>query len=241
MTHKTHRGKIGRLSRKLREELNHRLEDNTPGVLDWLNALPEVKAMLAAQFEGSPINAQNLTNWRQGGYLQWLQQQEHRDLVRELAENAKELAADAGGEEVGKHLSVVLVAELAASAREALAGLADPTERCAKQQELLKTLARVRQQDYLAGRLAIERERRARQQLEEQAADAERRQRELEAWPLMEGQRRSAMADLFAMPDFASQAMGMELAESLLRSCPDGATDQGKFKPNPRQFNPIQG
>ncbi len=233
MIHRTHRGKIGRLSRKLREELNHRLEDGAPDVLAWLNALPEVQAMLAAQFGGSPINAQNLSNWRQGGYLEWLQQQEQRDLVRKLAENANELAADAGGVEVGNHLSVVLVAELAASAREALAGLTDPAERCTRLQELLKTLARVRQQDYLAGRLAIERERRARQRLEELAADEDRRKCQEEAWPLIQGLRRSAMTDLFAMPDFTSQALGMEAAESLLRgSCPNGATirDHGKFK-----------
>ncbi len=240
MIHKTHRGKIGRLSRKLREELNHRLEDGTPDVLAWLNALPEAQAMLAAQFESTSINAQNLSNWRQGGYLDWLQQQEQRELVRELAGDAQELGAEAGNVELGNHLSVMLVAELAASAREALAGMTDPVERCARQQELLKMLARVRQQDYLAGRLAIERERRARQRLEEQAVDDERRQCQEEAWPLIQGLRRSAMTDLFAAPDFTSQAIGMQLAESLLR-CPARTGQPSGIKANSREFKPNQG
>jgi hypothetical protein len=43
-------------------------------------------------------------------------------------------------------LSAVLVAELAASARDLLPTLTDPAERCARMQEFPNTLARVRQQ-----------------------------------------------------------------------------------------------
>ena len=90
----THNGKIGRLPRNLRDELNHRLENGeTAGVvLPWLNALPAVQAVLAAEFQASQINEQNLSNWRKGGYQDWLKQQERRRLVRELTENADELA-----------------------------------------------------------------------------------------------------------------------------------------------------
>ena len=84
-----------------------------------------------------------------------------------MTENAEELAADAGGVEISHHLSAVLVAELAASARESLATITDPAERCARMQEFLNTLARVRRQDNLAGQLAIERERRARERAKE--------------------------------------------------------------------------
>jgi hypothetical protein len=38
--------------------------------------LPEVKERLTEKFEGRPINEQNLTNWRQGGYKEWLAHQE---------------------------------------------------------------------------------------------------------------------------------------------------------------------
>ncbi len=34
----------------------------------WLNSLPEVEAILAAQFAGAQIREQNLSEWRKGGY-----------------------------------------------------------------------------------------------------------------------------------------------------------------------------
>src|ERR1019366_1515019 len=153
MTITTHNGKIARLPRIIRDELNHRLDEGEPGgrILEWLNALPAVQAVLA-ESGGGPISPQNLSNWRQGGHQDWLKHQERRNLVRELTENAEELAVDAGGVEMANHLSAVLMAELAASARDALAELADPAERCARMQDFLVTLARVRRQDYLAGR-----------------------------------------------------------------------------------------
>jgi len=76
----TRTGKIARLPRDIREELNRRLQDGEPGkqLLDWLNALPKIKAILAAQFGGRPINKQNLSEWRWGGYLDWEAAEEHR-------------------------------------------------------------------------------------------------------------------------------------------------------------------
>ena len=58
----TRNGKIARLPRALRHELNCRLADNQDGgvTLNWLNALPEVKAVLARDFGGEPIGKQNL-------------------------------------------------------------------------------------------------------------------------------------------------------------------------------------
>ena len=52
--------KIARLPRPLRHELNRRLADNLDGgaILNWLNALPEVKAVLARDFGGEPIGKQ---------------------------------------------------------------------------------------------------------------------------------------------------------------------------------------
>src|ERR1035437_8716347 len=165
MNETTHNGKIARLPRNIRNELNHRLDDGEPGgrILEWLNTLSAVQTLLNAEFGGGRINAQNLSNWRKGGYQDWLKQQERRNLLRELTENAEELATDARGVEIANHLSAVLVAELAASARAALAAITDPAERCVREQEFLLTLVRVRRQDNLAGKLAIERERLARE------------------------------------------------------------------------------
>ena len=56
------KGKIARLPLALRTELNQRLDNNEDGanLLNWLNALPGVPAMLARDFAGEPISKQNL-------------------------------------------------------------------------------------------------------------------------------------------------------------------------------------
>jgi hypothetical protein len=38
----------------------------------WLNALPEVRAIIATEFGGKPIREQSLSEWRKGGYRDWL-------------------------------------------------------------------------------------------------------------------------------------------------------------------------
>jgi len=67
-------GKIARLPRHLREEINRRLDENQSGVkiLAWINAQPEVGQILESQFGGKPINLQNLSNWRREGFTEWL-------------------------------------------------------------------------------------------------------------------------------------------------------------------------
>jgi len=73
-TETIHNGKIGRLPWNLRDELNLRLENGKRSgpIIEWLNALPEAQAVLASGFGGSQMNEQNLTNWRKGGYQNWL-------------------------------------------------------------------------------------------------------------------------------------------------------------------------
>jgi hypothetical protein len=232
----TRNGKIARLPRNIRDELNHRLEDGEPGarILAWLNALPPVQAVLSAGFGGGAVNAQNLSNWRMGGYQDWLKQQERRNLVRELAENAEELAADAGGVEISNHLSAVLVAELAESARTALAAITDPSEKCVRQQEILQILARVRRQDYLAGKLAIEREIRARDRAQEREEAAYAASCQRENATFFQVIKRSFMGDSFASPDLLSQAAGLDGAESLLRGVKlDSPGSIGSITPDP--------
>ena len=65
----TRNGKIACLPSPLRDELNRRLAHNEDGatLLDWLNAAPDVKAVLARDFAGEPITKQNLYEWRHGG------------------------------------------------------------------------------------------------------------------------------------------------------------------------------
>jgi DNA-binding transcriptional ArsR family regulator len=249
----THNGKIARLPQVIREQLNRRLNDGEPGggLLEWLNALPAVQAVLAAEFGGSRISPQNLSNWRRGGYQHWQKQQERRANVRQLTEDTRELTDDAGGVEVSHHLSAVLVAELTESARDSLATVTDPVERCARIGEFLHALARVRRQDNLAGRLAIERERRARERVEEKEKDERRKECARDWEPMKLHFKRSYMADLYAQPDFTSQAMATRDAESLLRDVklgPSGPvhsvapvapnqTESNQIKPNQTNFS----
>jgi len=90
-------GKIGRLPHALRETVNRRLQEGEPGskLIAWLNSLPEVQAILAADFDGQPINAPNFTAWRKGGYRDWLAQQEARALAQQLGQAS--LAGDPEG------------------------------------------------------------------------------------------------------------------------------------------------
>lgn len=93
-------GKIARLPFKLREDLNRRLLDGLPGskILPWLNSLSEVQKLLAEDFEGLRINDQNLSDWRMGGFQEWLKQRERIARTRELADYAAQHArAGAGG------------------------------------------------------------------------------------------------------------------------------------------------
>jgi hypothetical protein len=207
-------GKIARLLQVIRDELNRRLDNREPTarILEWLNALPATQAVLTAEFDGRPINEQNLSNWRQGGYQQWLKQQDRRDFVRQLAEYARQLAADADGVALSNLFSTVVVAELAASFQDTLATITDPAERCAHEQKLLRTLAHVSREDVRAGRLQIERER---------AAEKRKDDRRIKYAPInrlvSHITRRMNMREFYAEPDLNSQMLATGYAESLLQ------------------------
>ena len=93
------RGKIARLPEEIRRQLNQRLRNGEPGALlvAWLNSLPEVQAVLAAEFGGIPVSEQNLSQWRQGGYAAWLAQQEALEMAAPVAADLQELAQATGG------------------------------------------------------------------------------------------------------------------------------------------------
>ena len=84
-------GKIARLPQKIRDQINEKLHNGIHGVeiLYWLNELPVVQAILQEGFGGEPISPQNLSNWNQGGYLDWVAQKEielhTRDIFASIA------------------------------------------------------------------------------------------------------------------------------------------------------------
>jgi len=110
----TRNGKIARLPKAIREQLNKNLEDGVPGVrlVDWLNSLPAVQQVLTDQFEGRGINETNLSEWKAGGFLDWQARQEMRAQAQELAEEAQDLKAGTPGA-LAEHLSVVVAGRYA--------------------------------------------------------------------------------------------------------------------------------
>lgn len=94
----TRTGKIARLPAKIREQVNLRLLDGQTGpqIIAWLHTLPEVIAVLEERFKAEPITSQNLSEWRGGGYQDWIARREKVENLKQLSAYALDLAR-AGG------------------------------------------------------------------------------------------------------------------------------------------------
>ena len=145
-------GKIARLPRLIRNQLNTRIEDAEPGpaLLKWLNGLPEVQELLARDFESRPINEQNLSDWRQGGFRDWQRNQEINEQVRQLIDMSDELGDTADSSDIARRLSDVLIARLFAETQQLLETCTDPRERFQYICTALKHVKALRQVDQSA-------------------------------------------------------------------------------------------
>ena len=87
----TRTGKIARLPREIRQKLNEGLRagETAKNLVDWLNDFPVVQTIVACEFEGVPIREQNISEWRKGGYQDWLQQENALEVAVRLGETAK--------------------------------------------------------------------------------------------------------------------------------------------------------
>ncbi len=172
----TRNGKIARLPRQLREELNRRLDDGEQGkqLVAWLNGLPEVQAMLKSDFQGMAINEQNLCEWKQGGFHDWRRHQESLEMARAAQEDAKALAAETGP----TPLTDLLAGQLALLLAKAIRGLESDGEFTQETRRELVTLMRewkeLRAGDHEAARLKMTQEdwRKARANVEAEEARA---------------------------------------------------------------------
>src|SRR5258707_206804 len=83
-------GKITRLPQIIRDQLHQRLANGETSelILPWLNSLPEVKAILDAQFDGQPISDKNLSEYRKRGFRRW-----------EMRQSALEFSSEADADE----------------------------------------------------------------------------------------------------------------------------------------------
>lgn len=146
------KGKIARLPLAIREELNRRLLEGQSGtkILPWLNELPEVKAVLEEDFEGLRVSDNNLSEWRKGGYAEWLARREKLDATRELAQFAADLTKAGNGS-----LSDGAAAIAAGKLLEVLEGLGDATPSPETLDALTLALSRLRAGDHVAEKLRL--------------------------------------------------------------------------------------
>jgi hypothetical protein len=146
-------GKIARLPKTIREELNRRLENGelAKTILAWLNQLPEVQKLITDQFGGHPIRAQNISQWRAGGYLDWQRHQLLREQTRWTAEQAAELGINTTGASISiaEDIATVISAELALHVHD-LGAIKNPKQRFRRFRMLSRELSRLRRDDQRA-------------------------------------------------------------------------------------------
>lgn len=153
-------GKIARLPRTIRDELNRRLDNGEQGtrLLEWLNGLPEVRAVLDKEFEGHPIRHCNLTEWRKGGFREWRERQETLSLTREfMAEGGREFEGLEA--KIGPAVEVVTMAHYAvALERVNYYPDKDPREHWKRLSKSVQDVVRMRRCEHARERMKIERQ-----------------------------------------------------------------------------------
>jgi hypothetical protein len=161
MTTTYRNGKIARLPQPIREDLNHRLASNQPGpeILAWLNPHPDVQKILTQYFEGRLISQQNLSEWRHGGYKEWIQLQETRQFTRELVEQSDTMEADYSAKKITDAYATIAAAEFVRHAKTRLADCKNSKQLWECTCEIQNQLGRRRRDDYRASHLKLRQDR----------------------------------------------------------------------------------
>ena len=188
------RGKIGRLAKEIREELNRRMEcgESAKSLAKWLNALPEVQGVLAADFNRVPISEQNLSDWRWSGYRDWARQEEARAWVRVVT--AQDGKAVAGESVMSRHLGTMMSVEAARVVQEWLSAedddkTPDVKERWRRLKESLAAVGTLREEERKLGWMGLERKRLEAEWAEARTEDCKAAARLLEAVFKAKGER----------------------------------------------------
>ena len=153
-------GKISHLPKDLREQLNRRLDDGErhDRILAWLNSLPEVRALAAADFAGRPISKQNLYEWTQHSFRRWKVRQNALAFASEdLAEaSASDSSSTAG---LTDKLVQWLALRFAASAHTLLPADDEPETDLRRLRQLAADIIALRRGDLYSRRVALEEKR----------------------------------------------------------------------------------
>lgn len=129
----TRTGKIARLPHGLREEVNRRLLDGQTSrtILGWLNKHAEAIAIWERDFEGVPASAQNLSEWKLGGWKEWRDRKERVENLKTLSSFASDLAKAGGSiaDGAASILSGQILEALEQAGNLAITGGSDDAER----------------------------------------------------------------------------------------------------------------
>jgi hypothetical protein len=152
----TRNGKIARLPNAIREQLNQRLFDGEEGknLVEWLNSLPKVQAVMKVSFEGRPITEDNISEWKKGGYLTWEAGERLAEKVTKVLErtDALEKVAQQG---LTDRIALILAANLALE-MERLQDVPDGLEKIKLLRELRISLLALKRMEVYSQRLKIE-------------------------------------------------------------------------------------
>ena len=155
----TQDSKIARLPQGIREQINRRLQNggSAKEIGEWVNTQSEVKAFMAAEFEGASIVEAELVSWKVGGYRHWQEQQQALEAAVQFGENAAEIAQAAGGQ-LADHLALCMTARIAVALRKAPCAGEDAAGQLQRLRQLVGDLVALRKGDQSAQWLRIERE-----------------------------------------------------------------------------------
>jgi hypothetical protein len=177
-------GKIGRLPRDIRQQLNERLADGESAqiLVAWLNGREDVRERLAQYYDGRPITEQNLSDWKQGGFQDWLRHQEARAVARDFLSQAEELSDEVGDSTIADRTTEVVALVLLQLFKEASEAESGPEQRKAVL-EISREIARLRRGDHQRQRVRLQTERQQREVQEQeevrQAEEAKKREAKL--------------------------------------------------------------
>lgn len=205
-----------------------------------------MQEVLEDHFGGRLITKQNLSEWKQGGYVEWLKNEEVRERVTRLAERAGGLDDAAGKLKISDHLGSILASELADAAA-TLDEITDHEARWKRFREILRELARLRHEDHQSQRVQMELERQENEIQRQHDDDCElldekikQRARDMLTAPM----RTAAMAESFGGGKYGKKMAEMleiiNSGQSLEKMGVALAKLSDPVKPNPTRSDPVK-
>jgi len=154
----TRNGKIARLPRSVRQELNRRLDDGEEGkkLVVWLNALPDVQNHRGPGVRRESDPGAKSLRMELGGYRDWVAQREALEVAGWLGEDAAEWGGE-GRAPLTDTLAIWLAARYAVATRRVAE--AEGQEGWRLLREMCGDIVELRKGNHSAERLQIDRER----------------------------------------------------------------------------------